>query len=90
MLIVTPGRLLKALNETFLLNVTPSKFVPRAVTRRFCVEIVHSKLGLCRRIVAKDVNLLLVNICHTSLENTNLLVLIGDSQSSARSIVRYA
>lgn len=45
-LIVTPGRLLNALREIFLLKFTPSKFVPSAVTRRLDVDMVHSKLGL--------------------------------------------
>lgn len=55
--IVTPGRPLKALKAMSLLRETPSKTVPRAVTRRFLVYIVQVKLGLCKRNVANAVNL---------------------------------
>lgn len=57
LLIVTPGKLSKASRDMFLLKITPSKLVPSAVTRKAEVEMVHSKLGLCNRKVAKDVNL---------------------------------
>jgi len=59
LLMVTPGRPLNALNETFLDNTTLSNVVPRALRRSFGVEIVHSKLGLCKRNVANEVNLAL-------------------------------
>lgn len=57
LLIETPGRLSNALNVTVLLRVTLSNIVPKAVMRSFCVDIVHSKLGLCNRKIANDVNL---------------------------------
>jgi hypothetical protein len=57
LLIVTPGKPLKALKETPFVNETPSKMVPRAVTRNLSVEMVQSKLGLCSRTVAKSVKL---------------------------------
>lgn len=46
LLIVTPGKLLNAFNVIVFVKDTFSKIVPRAVTRRLDVEIVHSKLGL--------------------------------------------
>lgn len=46
LLIVTPGRPLKALKVMIFDRETLSKMVPRAVTRSFFVEIVQSKLGL--------------------------------------------
>ena len=57
MLIITPGKLLKALNDTFFDNETLSKIVPKAVTRNLGVEIVHSKSALWSKNVAKAVNL---------------------------------
>lgn len=56
-LIVTPGRLLKASREMFLLRLTLSKIVPSAVTRRAEVEIIHSKVGLWSKNVANVVKL---------------------------------
>jgi len=58
LLIVTPGKLLKALNETVLERITLSKLAPRAVRRNLDVEIVHSKLGLWSKNVAKSVKLI--------------------------------
>ena len=57
LLIETPGRLLNALNVTVLLRDTLSNIVPKAVMRSFCVDIVQSKLGLCKRKIANEVNL---------------------------------
>jgi hypothetical protein len=57
LLIVTPGKPLKALNETTFDNETLSKMVPSAVRRNLLVEIVQSKLGLCNKKVAKSVKL---------------------------------
>ena len=56
MLIVTPGRLLNALNEMSLLSFTPSNIVPSAVTRSASVEIVHVKSALWSKNVANSVN----------------------------------
>lgn len=57
LLIVTPGSPLKALKDTTLLRDTWSNIVPKAVKRRFEVDIVQSKLGLWSKKVAKSVNL---------------------------------
>lgn len=57
LLIVTPGRPLKALKDTTLLKDTWSKIVPKAVTRRLGVDIVQSKVGLWSKKMAKEVNL---------------------------------
>lgn len=57
LLIVTPGKPLKALNDITFDSETPSKMVPSAVRRNLSVEIVHSKLGLCSKKVAKSVKL---------------------------------
>ncbi len=57
LLIETPGRLLNALNATVFERDTLLNIVPRAVTDNSWVDIVHSKLGLCSRKVANDVNL---------------------------------
>lgn len=46
LLIVTPGKLLNALNVTFFDKDTLSKMVPSAVKRNLFVDIVQSKLGL--------------------------------------------
>ena len=46
LLIVTPGRPLKALNETSFESETLSNMVPRAVTRSLDVEIVQVKFDL--------------------------------------------
>ena len=54
---LTPGRLLKALNVTTLLSDTFSKTVPSAVTRSFGVEMVQSKLWVRSNAVANAVNL---------------------------------
>lgn len=54
---VTPGKLLNALKVTFFVSETLSKMVPRAVNRSLGVEIVQSKLGLCSKNVANEVNL---------------------------------
>ena len=56
LLIVTPGRLLNALNEISLLSFTPSKIAPIAVTRSASVEIVHVNSSLWSRNVANSVN----------------------------------
>jgi hypothetical protein len=46
LLIVTPGKPLKAFSEIVFVKDTLSKIVPRAVSRSLDVEIIHSKLGL--------------------------------------------
>lgn len=58
LLIVTPGRPLNALKETSFVNDTPSKLIPSAVTRSLSVEMVHPKVGLCNKKVAKSEKLL--------------------------------
>ena len=52
LLMVTPGRPLKAFRVTSLLSWTLSKMVPMASTLSLSVCIVHVKLGLCRMKVA--------------------------------------
>jgi hypothetical protein len=46
LLMVTPGKLLKAFKVMVFVRDTLSNIVPRAVTRRLDVEMVQSKLGL--------------------------------------------
>lgn len=57
LLMITSGNPLKASKETVFERETLSKIVPRDVTRSFDVVIVHSKLGLCSKDVAKSVKL---------------------------------
>ena len=57
LLMVTPGKPLKALNEIVFDKDTLSKIVPRAVSLNFDVDIVQSKLGLCNKNVANSVKL---------------------------------
>ena len=56
LLIVTPGRPLNALSVTFFVSWTPSKMVPKAVTRRLFVEITQVNSSLCSKYVANVVN----------------------------------
>ncbi len=57
LLIVTPGRLLNALNEMSFLSDTPSEVVPKEVRRSLSVEIVQVNSSLWSRNVVKSVNL---------------------------------
>lgn len=52
LLIVTPGRPLKALKLSSFDKLTVSKIVPSAVTRSLLVDIVHWNEGLCSKNVA--------------------------------------
>jgi hypothetical protein len=90
LLIVTPGRPLKAFKVTSLLSETPSKIVPRAVTRSLLVWIVQVKLGLCKMNVANVVNLR-KKYCQCYLPRNvywNSLPLIGNREAGIRVIVR--
>jgi hypothetical protein len=68
---VTPGRPLNALRVTVFDIETPLKIVPRAVSLREEVEIVQSKLGLCSKYVANDVNLVLLSASANDAANEN-------------------
>ena len=57
LLMVTPGKPLKAFRVIVFVKEIPSKIVPNAVSRRFDVDMVQSKLGLWSKYVANDVNL---------------------------------
>lgn len=72
LLIVTPGRPLNAFKVITFDRETPLKIVPRAVTLRDEVEIVQSKLGLCSKYVANEVNLALL-ISFSNILNVILL-----------------
>ena len=56
-MIVTPGSPLNAFRVITFESEMLSKIVPRAVTLSLGVEIVHSKLGLWSKKVAKSVKL---------------------------------
>jgi hypothetical protein len=71
LLIVTPGRPLNALSVTVFDIETPLKIVPRAVSLREEVDIVQSKLGLCSKYVANDVNLVLLSASTDDTANEN-------------------
>jgi hypothetical protein len=74
LLIVTPGRPLNAFKVIVFDKETPLKIVPRAVTLRDEVEIVQSKLGLCSKYVANEVNLTLLISFYNIL---NVILLTG-------------
>lgn len=70
---MTPGRPLNALRVTVFDIETPLKIVPRAVSLREEVEIVQSKLGLCSKYVANDVNLVPLSATRNDAANGNRL-----------------
>lgn len=75
LLIVTPGRPLNAFKVTVFDIETPLKIVPRAVNLREEVEIVQSKLGLCSKYVANEVNL--VPLLTSTKDAANTIMLTG-------------
>ena len=86
---VTPGRLLNALKVTSLDNTTLSKIVPNAVTRSLLVEMVHSKLELCRRKVAKSVKLSRGSSNRDPrLFDSDARRLVGDDKHARRLVIR--
>ena len=92
LLIVTPGRLLKAFNVITLLRTTLSKIVPSAVRRSFGVEIVQSKLGPCNNVVAKDVNLRMDSCKIIFLEDLGVHIRGGicDCHPTFGSVIRHS